>query len=174
MTTKSTQPAPVVLSAANSHLCVEFQWTGDRYGHRVRCGDTVLAESVEGTSDDVWPDGGPLQQLSLETIGDHDVLFGVGAAGQSHWSLSVELIDDDFGPGVKFDWACRTSGSPRFLGSRYQVNPTAVIRGLGQTHVIGAGPQTTAQCDLACVSSGQPHASNGQTGQWTYTVAVAR
>lgn len=174
MTTKSTQPAPVVLSAVNSDLCVEFCWTGDRYGHRVLCGETVLAESVEGTSDDVWPDGGPLQQLSLETIGDKDIVFGVGAAGQSHWSLSVELVDDDSGASVKFDWACRTSGRPQFLGSRYRTDPTAVFGGLGQTQVDSADQQTTAQCDLASISSAQPPVSSGLTGQWTYTVTVAR
>jgi len=122
--------APFTLATADNSLCVRFAWIEDRFWHRVAWGDDAVsseasnadegAQSVEGDARGDWPPSPPLQQLSQETINGGAVMFGVGAAGKSHWSLSVEGIETQSGPGLKFQWACRHKTEPRFLGTTYE------------------------------------------------------
>jgi hypothetical protein len=47
----------------------------------------------------------------------------LGMAGQSHWSLAVELVTSPDGEWLVFDHACRAAAAPRCLGSRYRLGP---------------------------------------------------
>ncbi|MGV3485720.1 MAG: hypothetical protein ACO1RT_14985 [Planctomycetaceae bacterium] len=103
-----------------------FHFEAGRYRHSidlVRSSDGVLLDAWDATSlsdDDDWPASPPIQQLSLEMIGGTPALLGVGQAGKSHWSLSVEPVNvDDMRPALKFDLACRCPVQPRWLGSSY-------------------------------------------------------
>ena len=111
---RSTETEPVLLRHPNGIATVRFRWTGDRFDHaaefesgRVACLETSLESH--------WPDSPPIQQLSIETIEGRDVALGVGCAGTSHWSLSVEPTEDGF----RFDWACRAKETPLQLGTSY-------------------------------------------------------
>jgi hypothetical protein len=112
------------LGRAGSPLWVEFTRPQDRFVHRVSgaCGgwSGTLAESVEGTDEEVWPASPALQQLSIEHRERVDVALLVGMSGRSHWSLSIEAAQ---GTGkFLFDAACRVRESPLRCGSGYRID----------------------------------------------------
>ena len=117
--------------ADGSRLCIEFRRAGDRFTHTIRRTDAsgeTAGEWVEvqaGDSDD-WPASPPIQELSLESIAGSDVLLGVGRAGKSHWSISVETSEVDGEACLHLDIACRCPAPPQWLGSTYDVKPTAI------------------------------------------------
>ena len=47
-------------------------------------------------------------------------MLAVGGAGTSHWSASVEVGPEGT---IRFDYACRLSRAPGFLGSIYRISP---------------------------------------------------
>lgn len=121
-------PAPILLASDDRRLRVEFDWRGDRFAHRIFVDDVPIAESIDGDADDPWPPSPPLQQLSLEQINGAPVVLGVGSAGRSHWSISVELSLQS--NAVKFDMACRCPAGIGFLGSTYRLlDPAAALDG---------------------------------------------
>ena len=78
-----------------------------------------IAQSIEGSGDDAWPDSPVFQQVEpCELGGGRQGIVAVGLGGTSHWSLA---IDGDLAAGLKFDVACRVSESPKFLGSSYRM-----------------------------------------------------
>jgi hypothetical protein len=104
-------------------LRVAFDWRGDRYGHRVEQqigGEWRPAlESVEGSTNEDWPPGPPLQSLHIERRGAGHVALLVGKAGISHWSASIEPIGSR--SAIQFDIACRIQRPPGRLGSIYRL-----------------------------------------------------
>lgn len=107
-------PPPLTLRHPRRDVQVDFRWQNDRYDHVLLSGDKRL-ESLEQRAGDAWPDCPPLQQLSIESIAGHEVALGVGCAGTSHWSVSIEPTENGF----RFDWACRTKKPPQRLGNCY-------------------------------------------------------
>ncbi|MFO0916340.1 MAG: hypothetical protein U0795_25505 [Pirellulales bacterium] len=110
---------PLVLTTGGTteglRLELTLTWLGDRYGQRLvvinelgeRC---EVAESCEGTADDLWPPAPPLQQVLMHTIADQvPAALGVGMAGTSHWSVSIEA--DPREPRIVWDVACRCQPS---------------------------------------------------------------
>ncbi|MEL6110685.1 MAG: hypothetical protein AAFU85_32160, partial [Planctomycetota bacterium] len=122
MTDALTSPPSISLRHPRLDLQVRFDWEKDRYRHTVLRPAQEL-QSVIG-DDASWPATPPLQQLSVETIDEREVALGVGSAGTSHWSVSVEPTE----AGFLFDWACRTSETPGFLGSSYRENSAFQLR----------------------------------------------
>jgi hypothetical protein len=112
------QPQGGSLATLDGRLRVDFQWRGDRFIHGVFLDGVEVGSSIEGGEHDAWPPSPPIQQLSFEQIDGSDVILGVGAAGRSHWSISVELDRDGL---IKFDLACRCKDEVGFLGSTYQL-----------------------------------------------------
>ena len=110
-------PPTLTLHHPGRDARVRFHWNSDRYEHVVVSGDQQLA-TIDQQPHAPWPDCPPLQQLSLETIADREVALGVGCAGTSHWSVSVEPTERGF----RFDWACRTKQPPQQLGIAYAVS----------------------------------------------------
>ncbi len=96
---------------------------GDRGQHTiyVRDGETFkpLLVSVEGTSEELWPASPPLQQWHIECRPQSQVLLGVGMAGHSHWSLSIEASAEH--NELTFDVACRIRGQAGSLVSTYDM-----------------------------------------------------
>ena len=121
----ASAPAGVTLTTPDGRLIVEFSWSADRFIHVVRrpedeaTADSVLC-SIEGGPDETWPPSPPLQQLSRESIAGRDVILGVGAAGVSHWSVSVESVAVGEAYALKFELACRSKQPAEFLGSSYR------------------------------------------------------
>lgn len=119
-------PAPDQIVIPVGPLQLVFWWYNDRYAHyvaRTRAFDDEMPErryldSMEGMSNNIWPDSPPLQECHLEGRSDGRIVaLLVGRAGTSHWSLSV-LCDPAAGS-LLFEVACRLRGEPEWLGSRY-------------------------------------------------------
>ncbi len=109
-------------------LRARFFAAGDRYAHvvsfRTKQGNQPILESLEGSPDQAWPPGPPLQHLDVtEPSPGRKVALLLGIAGQSHWSLAAELVTSPDGEWLVFDFACRAAAAPEFLGSRYRLGP---------------------------------------------------
>ena len=117
------RPGGPTLASPDGRLQVSFQWLDDRFVHRVADAHAQL-QSIDGQAENVllWPPSPPIQQLSLEEIGGRAVVLGVGAAGRSHWSMSVEPGDSP--SELKFDLACQCKTVPEWLGTTYQASPS--------------------------------------------------
>ena len=107
-------------------LTVEFPRCGDRFASVLKLRGEPLAESREGDADEDWPSSPPLQQLSIEDLGNGPVGLLVGMAGHSHWSLAVEARSVETENGgdaglLVFDAACRVRGAGGSLGSAYRL-----------------------------------------------------
>jgi hypothetical protein len=103
-------------------LIVEAQRIGDRFDWRILCeplsaSAVPLLQSVPSAKEMAWPRFPPLQELAQESHSDTEVLLGVGMAGKSHWSVSVDRRQEPHQPAMVFDFACRLSESPTFLGA---------------------------------------------------------
>ncbi len=115
------RPAPRLAAGA---LCVEFEWTGDRWRHRVLHAGAVLLESVEGPlhpdGDPRWPASPVLTEVSQVDAGGRMALVGVGLAGRSHFSASI-TADRERPETLVFELACRIQEGPSWLGSTYRM-----------------------------------------------------
>lgn len=101
--------------AGSSDLRLEarFLWRKDRFAHQLVLvtpdAEWLLLQSVEGTDQEDFPPSPPLQDMSVERRVGSQVALGVGMAGSSMWSLSVEALT---GTGdLFFEWACQTRGA---------------------------------------------------------------
>ena len=120
----SVSPAPTILEVLNEvqkGLRIEFHWLGDRFGHTLFAvngsDSTRLLESVEGTSDDVFPPSPPIAELHQQ----NDTLFLTGATTAGHWSVSVEPKLQGNQGCLVFDVACRLKSVTQQLSSSYKV-----------------------------------------------------
>lgn len=137
-------PAYSLTSAGEdgSTLQVDFMRVGDRFEQTVtridRSGKRVaLWRDVHNSDSEDWPASPPIQELSLEAIGGQNVLLGVGRAGKSHWSVSIETIGIDSAPAIRFDFACRCPEPPRWLGTTYEIE-SADASGTADGHSLQA------------------------------------
>lgn len=120
-------PAYSLTSTASdgSKLQVDFMRVGDRFEQTVtrldRSGNSsAVWRDVHDSDSDDWPASPPIQELSLEEIGGKSVLLGVGRAGKSHWSVSIEAAEADSSAAIHFDFACRCPEPPQWLGTTYK------------------------------------------------------
>ncbi len=123
---------------AFGHARLVFDRTADRWRHALEINiggwwQRVL-ESVEGNADDHWPPSPPLQSLHEmpAATGQRSVVL-LGAAGTSHWSVSVTetglpgaLVREN-SIAFHFDVACRTPVRPHWLGSSYSPTGDAAL-----------------------------------------------
>ena len=110
-----------------SALQVSFTRVGDRFEQTVtrldHLGNTIAVwRDVHDSGSDDWPASPPIQELSLEEIGGKNVLLGVGRAGKSHWSVSIETTESGSAPAIHFDFACRCPAPPQWLGTTYNID----------------------------------------------------
>lgn len=159
MNTDAT-PASVVLENSQSYR-LEFHWVGDRFEHQLTAeggNAKTLCKGVQSS----WPTSPPLQQLSKESINGQDVVLGVGCAGTSHWSVSVEPIEGGF----RFDWACKTKEPPKFLGSRYSTQgKMSVVAG---EHGVSTFGDDNAEAEIVP----KEELGEAKTYRWSYRIAV--
>ncbi len=123
-----TEPLSIEVSCHNENILqVRFEFVGGRFRQSLQLlakGGHVIDRWTDevASADEDWPASPPIQQLSLELIHDRPTLLGVGQAGKSHWSISVETALGELEPGVnalRFDLACRARNKPTWLGSTY-------------------------------------------------------
>lgn len=134
-------------------LEADYRFDDPMFRHRIRlldaAGKTIADwDAVLGGDQEDWPASPPVQEISRERIGDRDCLLGVGRAGKSHWSISVETLpprestdaavarasdpaaaEGPFprGSGLRFDIACRCTEAPGWLGSTYRTDVAGLI-----------------------------------------------
>lgn len=123
-----------------------------------------MLTSVESDASAAWPESPPLQQLSVEPIGAATAALAVGAAGQSHWSLSVLAVEHRGRPALHFDVAVRSSGESGYLGSTYKrAGNSLAIEPLPEI-----APTELAEDDdrLRLI----PAAADSKTTRWAYSV----
>lgn len=104
--------------------------TGDRFGHVVLHEGELTAWvlcSVEGDDSPGQPPSAVLQELVSEipSVGKPPALMGLGSAGKSYWSCSIEA--DSTLEAIAFDFACKTR-SEEWLGSTYEIAPAWTIQ----------------------------------------------
>jgi hypothetical protein len=162
----STGSRPLRLSLPDGGLHVAFVWQGDRFAHEFVWDNGLRVPSVEGSAEQAWPPSPPLQQLSIERIGDADAILGVGAAGQSHWSISVEVTQEHERYALKFDLACRFKLAPEWLGSTY--------RGSEQLRFLSLFDNTRVDDENGLVVIRPSCPTGSQTVRWGYSVSAVK
>jgi len=118
---------------------VTFDWRGDRWGHRVAVGGSLVGESVEGSDGDMgdprWPASPVLTEVMPTEAAGRPAIVGVGLAGRSHFSASFTphpAVTD----AVLVEIACRVQEQPGRLGSTYRTADGRLVRlaPLGEPH----------------------------------------
>jgi len=111
-------------------MSVRFTWLEDRWAHDILVGRTVCWQSVEGPDadggDPRWPASPVFVELSRLHTARGPVLLGVGRAGRSHFSASIEA-DPAHPDRLRFEVACRVQELPARLGSTYR-GPGGAVR----------------------------------------------
>ncbi|QDS92533.1 hypothetical protein FF011L_12800 [Roseimaritima multifibrata] len=165
---------PLQLSVKNQDgagIEIRFPRSGDRYQHQIfsfaSSGDpTLLLQSDPAeTASDNWPADPPLQQLSVEPIGENDAALAVGQAGQGHWSSSVEAFLNDKTPSLKFDIACRYPIFPLALGSQYRLSDNVEVAIQDNQAQVTHGEQTLVLTPLAI--DAQTSAAQQPAAEWS-------
>ena len=122
------EPGVVGLASEDGRLCVKFSWREDRFAHRILLDGHEVARSVEGDASQPWPPSPPLQQLSREQIQGVATILAVGAAGQTHFSLSASIdVREGETASVRFDWAARCKTGAALIQSIYQITDSIVV-----------------------------------------------
>ena len=114
---------------ATSHLRLQFDKSGDRWGHRWQLVDstgqtTDVLTSLEGNDQDTFPASSALQEINLHELPTGQAVLGVGMAGKGHWSASYSVEMSDEQPVIKCDLACllkQLNVDGQWLGSTYSV-----------------------------------------------------
>lgn len=129
-------PAPLVaIDSTGNGIQLRFCWQGDRFGHVIEVmkdgvATNHLLRSLESDAQEYWPSSPPIQQVSLEQIGDAPTALGVGATGTGHWSISIQAGQIQDKIGLVFDVALKFSMTPVRCGSGYALvngaSPNAV------------------------------------------------
>jgi hypothetical protein len=148
-----------LVSSLDGRLVLKFTWQGDRYCQQLSVDGNVVGDSIESDAEQAWPTSPPIQQISLEQIDGRKMILGVGAAGRSHWSISVGPC-----PGhdnaLKFDLACRCKEPPVFLGSSYRIAAPLVLSAVeGRLNCEGTIRQVVAD------------PADDATRRWSYRLA---
>ena len=163
--------------ASGDRLQLEFVFREGRYRQTISLtGPTgILLDQWEDTSespDEDWPASPPIQQLSLESIQDRPTLLGVGQAGKSHWSISVEMLEGDTGEALRFDVACRVRSLPTWLGTTYR-RTDAVASQPAKLGLANESTEVNAAPDsLTCVCTIKPESVTKYpaTFRWSYRI----
>lgn len=109
-----------------------FEWSGDRWRHRAivaaHGGSTIVFESLDGREGTdaaggaPWPPSPVITDLAAANDAAAHALLAVGAAGRTHFSLSVTRHPTRRDT-LLFEVACRVHESPGRLGSTYRRSP---------------------------------------------------
>ena len=124
-----------LVNPTTSHLRLQFDKSGDRWGHRWQLVDstgqtTDVLTSIEGDDQDTFPASSALQEINLHELPTGQAVLGVGMAGKGHWSASYSVETDDGQPTIKCDLACllkQLNADGQWLGSTYSINEDVSI-----------------------------------------------
>lgn len=111
---------PLLIVQGELKVTVQFFRTAHQFGHCVSwtTGEQTIEmiTNVEAGMD--WPPSPPVQDVHFEDRDANQILFGVGMAGKSHYSLSIESNRRDK---LSFEFACHLKEPPQFLGVTYHL-----------------------------------------------------
>lgn len=131
------KPSIVLRGPSGFPVSIEFSWSSDRWRHELTLNGVEsprpLLRSVEGQDQSDWPDSPPLQELNQHSVDDREAILGVGMAGKSHWSASINR--ELRGGELNLELACLARsydaaaavGQRPFVGSTYHVHEAASI-----------------------------------------------
>lgn len=162
---------------SGDRLQLEFVFREGRYRQTISMIDPsgVLLDQWEDASesaDEDWPASPPIQQLSLESIHDRLTLLGVGQAGKSHWSISVETIEIAGEEALRFDVACRVRALPTWLGTTYR-RTDAVISQTARLQLTNESTEVEPSHDsltCACMIKPESVTKYPATFRWAYRI----
>ena len=129
----------------------------------------VGAATLEDEEPSLWPASPPIQQVGSQNLpvtttecspaSPGPVWFGLGMAGRSHWSVSIQPDET----GVQFEWACRVVGTPAWLGITYVLPSEVGITGIPSGFLLeSAHHRWTLQVDADTTLLHQPSESTLQ------------
>ncbi len=112
------------LAIQTAKLSLRFPRCGDRYRLQAVIGEELLLETIDGSDEDAWPASPPLQQLHQQQLPSGAAVFGVGAAGTTHWSASFSIREPglvwlEYAARVRREW----NRSGEWLGGRFRLAP---------------------------------------------------
>lgn len=122
-------------------VAASFYGVENRFGHEIRLelknGIFVLRTDDRITGN--WPPCPPIQDIHFESRDDGDVLFGVGMAGKTHYSLSIVAGEHQ----MKFEFAANVKDLPEHLGTTYLITENTIPESeIALEEVIGLLPET--------------------------------
>ena len=167
--TECETDANLSLTSADQRLRVDFTYRVDRFVQTLFLNDSEVGTSVEGDQGSLWPPSPPIQQLSGQQMDRSLVILGVGAAGRSHWSVSIERDRDP--SAVLFDVACRCGQPPIWLGNTYRLAETIALRPATPAGMESATIIDRPEADRATVAV-RCSASESGTHRWAFTLCV--
>ncbi len=122
-------PLPHADPSPDAPCQAAFAWreTNGRFGHQicVRGSDDWIEviSTIEDEGTDDWPSSPPIRQTDVHAAADAPIWFGLGMAGRSHWSASIEPTER----GIRIEFACRLSGRPGWIGVTYRIGESARV-----------------------------------------------
>jgi hypothetical protein len=152
-----------------------FDWRHDRHQKQLLrdlevagvVSSELLMASVEGDATHRWPTSPPLQSLAFEARGEQSVALGVGMAGGAHWSGSIETLAEPLA--LRFDYACRSTEEPEFLGSTFLLAPEASSARLQVTDLAGCALESLLE-NLRIVADPPVKTNSVLTARWRFTI----
>lgn len=141
-----------------------FAWreANGRFGHQIRVRGPddwmEVISTIEDEGIDDWPSSPPIQQTAVHGAADAPIWFGLGMAGRSHWSASIEPTER----GIRIEFACRVVGRPRWIGVTYRLGEAARVAAAEGNRMVlelagcrlALKPQTDTRLDHATRSDG--------------------
>jgi hypothetical protein len=169
-----SKPEVVGIASEDGRLCVEFSWQGDRFAQRILLDGREVARSVEGDASQAWPPSPPLQQLSRELIQGVETILAVGAAGQTHFSLSAAIAPiGGETPSVRFDWASRCKAGSGLVQSTYRINDSIAVEvDQGEVQFGSAEGNPWRQVTIRPQSSDSQAPGKTMTSTWRWSYRV--
>lgn len=192
---RSTPGHRAPLSLAAGAIDVVFEWSGDRWTHRVLLHGEPVWESIDGPAaadgDPRWPASPVLVEVDRVGSGPAAAVVAVGLAGRSHFSASISRVPAASTVGrhdgrfdVLFEIACRVHEPPPWLGSSYAA-PIAAPTGrlplrpvsgclMMPVEPTGTGRATAVAWRLqAVVAAGTGPLAGPATIGWSYRIGQA-
>lgn len=166
------------VNGGRHRLRLLFDWQDDRHRlqliHELDTAGTISSEvlltSVEGGAVHRWPASPPLQSLAFEERGEQTVALAVGMAGGAHWSASIETLPEPLA--LRFDYACRSTEEPEFLGTTFALAEEGISEPLQVTDLAGGAFETASE--ILRITADPPQKTNSVlTARWRFTIRYA-
>ena len=155
---------------------VSFFAIEKQFGHEIRI-ERDGKKIVLRTDDQIaasWPPAPPLQDIHFEERENGQLLFGVGMAGNTHYSLSIAAEKTT----LKFEFAAFVKNEPGFVGTSYRMDQSVdcqLITGLLFPHKNSqpiSADQSSFEKNLIIEPIAHDDGSLPRTIQWGFDIRL--